>query len=135
MSKERLNVLITGSSGFIGKNLVVRLRELKSFSIFHFSRNNDPNEIKELMKKCEIVVHLAGVNRPNDIREFEDVNVGLTQKICDGIAYEYHNSGKKIKLLRFPKTRSKINFIVFLCSPIPAASCTWDTSEIILWEM
>ena len=109
MSKEQVNILITGSSGFIGKNLVVRLRELKSFSIFHFTRNNGPNEIKELMKKCEIVVHLAGVNRPNDMQEFEDVNIGLTQKICDGIASEYHNSGKKIKLLYASSTQAEFN--------------------------
>ena len=79
------SILITGSNGFIGKNLVSRLEELGSFSIETFTRENSIDDLFQLVKKVDFIVHLAGVNRPNDNSEFNSVNRELTEIICDAI--------------------------------------------------
>lgn len=75
-----MNVLVTGANGFIGKNLLVRLREEKiSFSTFLRSDSDADLEIK--VKKCDFIVHLAGVNRAKDENSFREGNTDLTKKI------------------------------------------------------
>ena len=44
MTQPICRVLVTGANGFIGKNLVVRLRELPGFDVFTFVRG-DPIEV------------------------------------------------------------------------------------------
>ena len=90
-----MRILVTGSSGFIGKNLVIHLSEQADFSVLIFSRENDLDELQGLVDQADAVVHLAGVNRPKDISEFYEVNVGLTQSICDAV----RATGRKIPLI------------------------------------
>ena len=79
-----MRVLITGSNGFIGKNLIVRLNELgTSYEVF--TRRNSIKDLQGLIKKSDFVIHLAGENRPEDEDDFEVVNSGLTSLICDEI--------------------------------------------------
>ena len=92
---NRTSILITGSNGFIGKNLVSRLEELGSFSIETFTRENSIDDLFQLVKKVDFIVHLAGVNRPNDNSEFNSVNRELTEIICDAI----YSAKKNIPLL------------------------------------
>jgi UDP-2-acetamido-2,6-beta-L-arabino-hexul-4-ose reductase len=79
-----MHVLVTGSNGFIGKNLIVRLNEL---GIYYevFTRRNSTKDLQGLIKKSDFVIHLAGENRPEDEGDFEVVNSGLTSLICDEI--------------------------------------------------
>ena len=58
-----MNILITGSNGFIGRNLKLFLSE-KNFNIFEFNRNDSINRLEKLIKKSDIIFHLAGENRP-----------------------------------------------------------------------
>ena len=90
-----MRVLVTGSAGFIGKNLVVRLIEQPGFTVLSFSRENTIEELKKLVNKADAVVHLAGENRTKDISAFDEVNVGLTQSICDVV----RATGRKIPLI------------------------------------
>ena len=79
-----MRVLITGSNGFIGKNLIVRLNELgTSYEVF--TRRNSIKDLQGLIKKSDFVIHLAGENRPEDEDDFEVVNSGLTLLICNEI--------------------------------------------------
>ena len=78
-----ISILITGSHGFIGKNLVTRLKAMNEFSILEFNRGNSDELLIDHLKKADHIIHLAGENRPHDVSDFIKVNVGLTKKICD----------------------------------------------------
>ena len=77
-----MRVLVTGSNGFIGKNLIVRLNEL-GIAYEIFTRLNSIKDLPGLIKKSDCVIHLAGENRPENEGDFELVNYGLTSLICD----------------------------------------------------
>jgi len=77
------NVLITGSNGFIGKNLVERLRRCQGVKIKTFDIEDDLVDLERYLKNVDIVFHLAGVNRSEKIEEFEAGNAGLTQTIVN----------------------------------------------------
>ena len=79
-----MNVLVTGANGFIGKNLVVRLNELGIYTEA-YTRKNSVQNLPDLLKKTDFIVHLAGENRPEDKDNFELVNSGLTSLICEEI--------------------------------------------------
>jgi UDP-2-acetamido-2,6-beta-L-arabino-hexul-4-ose reductase len=79
-----MNILVTGSNGFIGKNLIIRLNEL-GISSEVFTRKDSTKDLQGLIKKSDFVIHLAGENRPEDENDFEVVNSGLTSLICDEI--------------------------------------------------
>ena len=74
-------ILITGANGFIGKNLRASLMRLDDVNILTFDSNDSLQLLSRHLKKADIVYHLAGVNRPDNIEYFETVNVGLTKKI------------------------------------------------------
>ena len=81
-----MRLLITGSNGFVGKNLVVKLGERPGCEIVRFDREHALESLPDKLVQCDAVVHLAGVNRPQDPREFDTGNSGLTQSLCEGIA-------------------------------------------------
>lgn len=77
-----MRVLVTGASGFIGKNLTIRLRE-KGVEYIPYTREMSPDELARAIPNVDFVFHLAGANRPKNDFEFEEVNIGLTQRLCD----------------------------------------------------
>lgn len=80
-----MKVLVTGANGFIGKNLVLRLREQVDTEVLTYVRSQDSAALNALLAQADVVVHLAGENRPADVQAFIDVNVGLTKQICQGL--------------------------------------------------
>ncbi len=74
-------ILITGSAGFVGKNLVARLRALGYENLLCYDVQNTEEELCQYAKKAAFVFHLAGVNRPKDPAEFYSGNSGLTQQL------------------------------------------------------
>ena len=78
-----MKILITGSRGFIGKNLTVRLNELGVHDVLTYNRGDNPDMLNILIEKANAIVHLAGEMRPANINELFSVNAGLTEKICD----------------------------------------------------
>jgi len=85
-----MNVLVTGSNGFIGKNLIVRLNEL-NIQVSTYTRENSIQELEGFIKDTDCVVHLAGENRPKDEKDFGIVNAGLTASICDAVRFSDKN--------------------------------------------
>lgn len=81
-----MKVLITGANGFVGKNLVAHLSERADIEIVRFTRDDNVNHLSTLMKGVDFVFHLAGVNRPQDPKEFEAGNTNLTQALCDAVS-------------------------------------------------
>ena len=75
-----MKILVTGSKGFIGKNLVENLKNIKNGKdktrnlviddIFEYDVNDDKELLKEYTKECDFVFNLAGVNRPENNEEF-----------------------------------------------------------------
>ena len=90
-----MKVLVTGSNGFIGKNLMVRLGELEGYEAIGFDRDDSLGYLAERVGRADAVVHLAGINRPKDVKEFAEGNVDLTVRLCELIAA----TGRKIPLI------------------------------------
>ena len=80
-----MKVLVTGAHGFIGKNLVLRLREQAATEVLTFARGDTDDELQAALLLADVVLHLAGENRPSSPVAFEQVNAGLTRQICDGL--------------------------------------------------
>ncbi len=76
-----MNVLITGSRGFIGKNLKIFLLD-KKFKVFEFNRGDNFKKLEKFIKLSDIIFHLAGENRPKNKIFFKINNIDLTNKIC-----------------------------------------------------
>ena len=74
-----MNILITGSNGFISRNLISHLYS-KKYKIFEINRDTDKKKFYCYLKQAHLIVHLAGVNRPKN-NNF-DQNVEITDLIC-----------------------------------------------------
>jgi UDP-2-acetamido-2,6-beta-L-arabino-hexul-4-ose reductase len=81
-----MKVLITGSNGFVGKNLIAHLNERSDIEVLRFTREDDAGQLPALMAEVDFVFHLAGVNRPQDPEEFKTGNTDLTRALCDAVA-------------------------------------------------
>ncbi|MBA0035100.1 SDR family oxidoreductase [Pantoea sp. BIGb0393] len=94
-----MKVLITGSDGFIGKNLTQRLAEIQQVTFVTFSRKQNKQELSALLHDVDFVFHLAGINRPLNPEEFVIGNIELTQYLSSCIADIASKTGRKIPVL------------------------------------
>lgn len=88
-----MNILVTGSKGFFGKNLVWTLKNIKDGkdrffpisvdNIYEYDIDNTLEDLKNYTKDVDFVVHLAGVNRPKNTEEFYEGNKGTIELLCD----------------------------------------------------
>ena len=99
-----MQVLVTGSKGFIGKNLIYRLKENKEYVINEFSKEHNLADLKEFIESSDFIIHLAGVNRPKENKEFQRSNVDLTNDLC-GIV---RKSNKKIPIVYASSTQASL---------------------------
>lgn len=86
MPKKVMKVLITGASGFIGKNLQLHLSAYPDVQIVCFTREHEIDHLSDMLQGVDFVFHLAGVNRPQDPLDFIAGNTHLTQSLCSAIA-------------------------------------------------
>ena len=77
-----MKILVTGSKGFIGKNLCLLLKN-RGHEVFEYDSKSSDEELREAIKQCDFIVHLAGINRTADVNQFKEINFGLTKKIVD----------------------------------------------------
>lgn len=99
-------VLMTGSNGFIGKSLCLRLSELPAFEVLHFTRADDCGDLANFVAQADVVVHLAGVNRPTHLSEFQTGNVDLTDTLCKQVAAQCRTSGRTIPIIFASSTQA-----------------------------
>ena len=89
-----MNILVTGSKGFVGKNLVCSLYNIKDGkdkthpeltidNIYEFDIDTDPKMLDEYCKNADFVFNLAGVNRPKDQSEFMEGNFGFADTLLN----------------------------------------------------
>jgi len=75
-------VLVTGSKGFVGRNLCAVLRRREDVELYEYDVNNKPEDLGSTLGQIDCIIHLAGVNRPKDPKEFESGNTGSLKEIC-----------------------------------------------------
>ena len=85
MTHERRKVAVTGANGFLGSNLVIRLRE-EGHDVASIARDTDPDEAAAALADSDFVFHLAGANRPSDDGEFLGSNRDYTAWVAGAIA-------------------------------------------------
>ena len=88
-----MNILITGAKGFVGRNLVENLKnirdgknrttELAIGEIFEYDIDTDPALLGEYCARADFVFNLAGVNRPQNAEEFMEGNFGFASTLLD----------------------------------------------------
>ena len=88
-----MNILVTGAKGFVGRNLVENLknirdgknrtRKLTIGEIYEYDLNTDPALLAEFCQKADFVFNLAGVNRPQNQEEFMQGNFGFASTLLD----------------------------------------------------
>jgi UDP-2-acetamido-2,6-beta-L-arabino-hexul-4-ose reductase len=76
-------VLITGAGGFLGRNLATRLSRRDDVSLLLFDLDNTEGELREWAAEADVIFHLAGVNRPKRVEEFDTGNAGFTAALVD----------------------------------------------------
>ena len=87
-----MNILITGAKGFIGKNLVEKLKEYDNYKLTLIDRNNSKEDLVKGVKDADFIFHLAGINRPKNDEEFFEGNKGLTEEIIDILKNNHKNT-------------------------------------------
>lgn len=81
-----MRVLVTGAEGFLGRNLRVRLAEIGRDEVLPIGRGVSDATLREAAESADVVVHLAGVNRPPDPSEYAAGNTGTTERLCATLA-------------------------------------------------
>lgn len=84
-SINKVRVLITGANGFIGKNLVTRMKEIEGLEVLSFTRENNVSQLPLMLEGVSWIFHLAGVNRPKCQDEFVAGNIEFTAQLCKEI--------------------------------------------------
>lgn len=90
-----MRVLITGANGFVGTNLQLHLSERSEVQVLCFTREHTQSELLGMVADADFIFHLAGVNRPQDPKEFKQGNTDLTDALCNAIK----QSGKSIPVI------------------------------------
>ena len=80
-----MKILVTGAKGFVGKNLIVELRNQGFEDLMEFDVDTDPNQLDKYARECDFVFHLAGVNRPDNPADFMTGNFGFTSQLLDAL--------------------------------------------------
>jgi len=97
-----MQILVTGSKGFIGQNLMVELSSIEAYAVDTFDRGDSLEMLKSKILEADAVIHLAGENRPSDSKDFDIGNHQLTKKICETI----EKLGKKIPIIFASSTQA-----------------------------
>lgn len=89
-----MKILVTGAKGFVGRNLVENLKNIRDGKnntrpnisieeIYEYDIDNTLEDLDRYCSDCDFVFNLAGVNRPNNSKEFREGNVGFAIILLD----------------------------------------------------
>ena len=83
-----LKIGITGQAGFVGTHLYNTLGLFsEEFQRIDFQKEYfaDSTKLNEFVAQCDVIVHLAAMNRHNDPQVIYDTNIGLVQKLVQSL--------------------------------------------------
>lgn len=97
-----MKILVTGAKGFVGKNLCAQLNNIREGKakcygdlvvdeIFEYDLDSTMEQLDLWCKECDFVFNLAGVNRPQDPKEFMEGNFGFASILLDKLK-KYKNN-------------------------------------------
>ena len=89
-----MNILITGSRGFIAKNLIATLSQFKNYHILTIDKKSSDKDLFRKLNSADIIFHLAGVNKEINPKYLYNNNYKFTKKICSFL--ECNNKNVKI---------------------------------------
>lgn len=96
-----MKILVTGAKGFVGKNLICNLynikegknrtRQLQIEDIFEYDMDSTLEELDTYCANADFVFNLAGVNRPKEQSEFMEGNFGFASTLLDTLKKHHNN--------------------------------------------
>ena len=97
-----MRILVTGAKGFVGRNLCAQLNNIKEGkarcygdlavdAVYEYDIDSTSEELDAWCKDCDFVFNLAGVNRPQDPKEFMDGNFGFATTLLDTLKRHKNN--------------------------------------------
>ena len=83
-----MKILVTGAKGFVGKNLCAQLKNIREgkarcygdltiSDVYEYDIDSTQEQLDTWCRDCDFVFNLAGVNRPQDPKEFMEGNFGF----------------------------------------------------------
>ncbi len=86
-----MKILVTGSKGFIGSNLITRLKSMgQDYIIYEYDMQTSMEELKEYTRDCNFVFHFTAVHRTNRVEDFMEINYVFFQELL--LMLEAHNN-------------------------------------------
>lgn len=97
-----MKILVTGAKGFVGKNLIASLNNIRlgldqardipqDLTIYEYDIDSAPELLDIYCRDCDFVYNLAGVNRPQNQEEFMQGNFGFASLLLD-VLKKHHNT-------------------------------------------
>ena len=97
-----MKILVTGACGFVGKNLVEALKNIRDGKdkthptlhveeLYCYDIDSTKEELEHACANCDFVFNLAGVNRPQNKEDFMEGNFGFASTLLDTLK-KHHNT-------------------------------------------